>query len=124
MAQSQQATNTGAAGPQQPRRRIALRAHPDTLELARYWAKRAGVSVNEWIVEALEERIDRVNGNYDLPTLEIARLNQLVDNQRAMTANIANLERVVVSMSESILGLARGDNYLMDDEDGELAAGE
>ena len=41
-----------------------------------------------------------------------------------MTANVANLERVVVSMSESILGLARGDNYLMDDEDGELATGE
>lgn len=124
MAQGQQATSTGSAGAQPPRRRIALRAHPDTLERAEYWAKRAGVSVNEWIVEALEERIDRINGNYDLPTLEIARLNQLVDNQRAMTANVANLERVVVSMSESILGLARGDNYLMDDEDGELATGE
>ncbi len=106
------------------RKRVAVRLHPDTAERVEYWSDKDGVSANEWIAEAVEERIARMNGDYDLPTLEIARLTQLVDNQRAMTANLANLERVVVSMSESILGLVRGDNYLMDDESGELAEDE
>jgi len=108
-----------AAAPAQ-RKRVPVRLHPDTAERVGYWSSKEGVSANEWIAEAVEERIARMNGDYDLPTLEIARLAQLVDNQKAMTTNLANLERVVVSMSESILGLVRGDNYLMDDEDGEL----
>ena len=100
---------------------FSLRLHPETYERVKFWADRNGsVSMNEWIVESIEQRIARANGDYDLPTAEIARLNQLIDAYNALADTVANLEKVVLAMSESITGLARGDSYLLDAEDGEL----
>lgn len=70
--------------------------------------------------EAIEEKIRRENGDYDLPTLEIARLGQLIDQMASLSTNVANLERVTVTGFDSLMGLTRGDNYLLDDEDGEI----
>lgn len=89
---------------------------------AEYWAEKHGFnSFTEYVSEAVDEKIRRENGDYDLPTLEIARVNQLTDEIKALSTNVANLERVVVQGFDSIIGLTRGDdNYLLDDEDGEL----
>lgn len=103
-----------------PRIRVAVRLHPVTNQHARYWSDKGGVSLNEYIVEAVEEKIRRENGDYDLPTLEIARLAQLVDEFRSLSTNVANLESVTLRGFDSLMGLTRGDNYLLDPEDGEL----
>lgn len=107
---------------QQPtaRVRVAVRLHPTTDQQARYWSDKCGISLNEYIVEAVEEKIRRENGDYDLPTLEIARLAQLLDEFRSLSTNVANLESVTLRGFDSLMGLTRGDNYLLDPEDGEL----
>ncbi|WP_200811444.1 hypothetical protein [Plantibacter flavus] len=94
--------------------------HPDTFQRVTYWASKRELSENEYLVEAIEEKIARENGDYDLPTLEIARLNQLVDELGALSRNTANLERVVTGGFDSLLGLTRGDSYLLDAEAGDL----
>ncbi|KIA73443.1 hypothetical protein ANMWB30_23700 [Arthrobacter sp. MWB30] len=100
--------------------RRPVRLHPDTDVRLQYWADKHGQSANGYIVEAVEEKIRRENGDYDLPTLEIARLNQLTDLVGSLSSNVANLEAVVTVGFESLMGLTRGDNYLTDSEDGEL----
>lgn len=112
-------TSAGAA-----RVRVPLRLHPDTKERAKYWAAKANVSVNEYMAEAVEEKIRRENGDYDLPTLEVARLNQLSDEMRSLSVNNANLQTVILQVFDTLMGLTRGDNYLLDDESGEIAGGE
>lgn len=117
-------TGSGAKGQktaESGRERTVLRLHPDVKQRAVYWAERRGYSsVNEYMADAVDEKIRRENLDYDLPTLEISRLNQLIDEIRALSTTNANLERVVTSLGESLLGMTRGDNYLMDAEDGEL----
>ena len=103
-----------------PPERLNIRFGSDNLERVKYWAMRDGESANDWIIGAVEQRIARKNMDYDLPTLEQARLNQLVDGQKSLEIAINNLTQVVLKMSESITGLARGDNYLLGEEDGEL----
>ncbi|MDP9903215.1 hypothetical protein [Arthrobacter bambusae] len=99
---------------------VKIRVHPDVHERTKYWAQRHGLSANEYMALAVEEKIARENGDYDLPALEIQRMNQLIDQMVAMSSNVQNLETVVVSGFDSLLGLTRGDsNYLLD-EDGEL----
>lgn len=113
-----------ASGPVQ---RVArkIRLHPDVDARAQYWADAAGFpSVNEFMALAVEEKIARMNGDYDLPTLEIQRLNQLIDEMRAISSNVTNLEHVVVNGFDSLIGLTRGDSYLQDAEGGELDMGE
>ncbi|UQA91369.1 hypothetical protein [Streptomyces halobius] len=103
------------------RRGMFVRLDPDDKQRAEYWADKRGFSsVNEYVAEAVVEKIRRENLDYDLPTLEIARLNELVDQVAALAKNSANLERVVTTGFDSLIGLTRGDNYLLDDEDGEL----
>jgi predicted DNA-binding protein len=107
-----------------PRERFPVRLHKDVKARLEYWADRRGYSsANEYVVDAIVEKIRRENQDYDLPTLEIARLNQVVDEMRAMSINVANLERVITSGFDSLIGLTRGDNYLLDAEDGELDVG-
>ena len=102
------------------RSRKTIRLHPDTAQRVDYWANRHGINENEYLVLAIEEKISRENGDYDLPTLELHRLNQLIDETKSLSINVANLESVVTSGFDSLLGLTRGDSYLMDEESGEL----
>lgn len=114
---------TASAGTPAPKwAQKKIRLHPDTNQRLDYWRKKRGLaSDNEYIALAVEEKIARENGDYDLPTLEIQRLNQIIDEMRANSTNLANLERVVTSGFGSLLGLTRGDSYLLDDESGELS---
>lgn len=100
-----------------------IRLSPDEKQRVEYWADKRGFpSLSEYVAEAVAEQIRRENLDYDLPTLEIARLNELVDQIKALSTNQANLERVISSGFDSLIGLARGDdNYLLDREDGELS---
>jgi hypothetical protein len=107
-----------AKGPERIRKPVRL--HPDMAQRVNYWATKRDLSENEYMVVAIEEKIARENGDYELPTLEQYRLNQLIDEQKALSTNVANLERVVTSGFGSLLGLTRGDSYLLDDESGEL----
>lgn len=113
-----------AAKPAPDRIRKWMRLHPDTVQRVTYWSGKRDLTEQEYLEQAVEEKIARENGDYDLPTLEIQRLNQLIDEIRALSTNSANLEAVVTSGFDSLMGMARGDSYLFDDEDGELGVTE
>lgn len=100
--------------------RLTLRISEDDFQRLQYWADRCEMSVNEYMVEALYAQIRRENGDYDLPTAEVARLNQLVDLVTELSSNVKSLEDVTTSGFDSLLGLTRGDNYLLEQDDGEL----
>lgn len=99
--------------------RLNVRMPQAIREKVAYWAEKEGLSANDFIIECIEGYIARANGDYDLPTLEQARLAQLVDAQVVLASNVANLQKLVESMAGTIIGLTRGDSYLLDDEDGE-----
>lgn len=101
--------------------RFNLRLHADTVERAKYWAEREDLSVNEYFALAIEEKIARANGDFDVPVLAIQRLNQMIDELRALSTNVTNLEVVTVSGFDSLLELTKGDSWLTDEEDGELS---
>ena len=114
--------SVGTSGPQQGRGvvesgartvGIKLRLHPDTVERVRYWAAKQGLSHNEFMTLAVERAVSDANADYDLPALEVQRLNQLVDEHKALSENVRNLERVVTDGLGSLLALARGDDYLL-----------
>lgn len=101
--------------------RITATIPEDDYQRVLYWSKKEGLSVNAWLCEAVIEKIKRANGDYDLPTLEQQRLNQLNDNITTLSSDFyAAMDRFDSAM-DSLLGLTRGDNYLLKNrEDGEL----
>ena len=88
--------------------------------MLQYWADKKGISVNEYVNDAIDHMIAYENKDYDLPDLEQARLNQLIDNMAVLSSNIHSLENVITSGFDSLLGLVKGDNYLLEHEDGEI----
>lgn len=111
---------TGVAN-EDKRPRTFIRLSSKTKARAQYWAEERGYSsVNEYIAEAVADKIARENGDYDLPTLEIARLNQVVDEMKALSTNVGSLEASVLAQLTSLTQLTTGDTYLMDAVDGEL----
>ncbi|MUU73396.1 hypothetical protein GK109_19540 [Pseudarthrobacter sp. GA104] len=103
------------------RERAFTRLSRDEKQRAEYWADRRDYdSVNEYIAEAVAEKIERENLDFDIPDILTARINQVIDELKAVSTNTANLERVVTMGFDSLIGLTRGDNYLLDEENGEL----
>lgn len=101
-------------------RRVSVTVSDEEYEKLKYWSDRNELSVNEYILEAIERQIRYENGDYDLPTLEQARLNQLIDIITTLSYNQKSLEDTVIAGFDSLLGLVKGDNYLLRDEDGDI----
>lgn len=102
------------------RPRTTLRLAQKDMERLQYWSERAGCSISDFVVLMLDQYVDIYNGNYQLPTLEVQRLNQLVDLTTVLSRNVQSLESIVVSGFDSLLSITKGDNYLLEDEDGEI----
>lgn len=100
--------------------RYRLSLSQSDYERMKYWAGKHEMSEQEYVQEALLHMIRWENKDYDLPVAEIRRLNQLIDIVMVLSQNVKNLENVTISGFESLLGLTRGDNYLLEEEDGEL----
>lgn len=101
-------------------KRVTLRMYPQDQERLAYWANKAGESINEFVVTMLDLYVSIQNGDYAVPTVGINRLNQLIESQQVLVQNVASLEEIVVSGFDSLLSLTRGDNYLLEEEDGEI----
>lgn len=80
-----------------------------------HWAKQDDVSINDFIRDAILFRIRWKQKDYPLAPLEVQRLNQLLDAIMTLSSNVNSLEQVVVSGFDSLLGLVRGDNYLLEE---------
>lgn len=83
-------------------------------EKAKYWAAKKEMSLSEYLEAAIALKVRWDNQDYDLPPLEIQRLNQIVDALTSFGENMKSLESVVISGFDSFTNMARGDNYLED----------
>jgi len=100
--------------------RVTLRMPEILYKDLEYWAARNEINVNELIIESIELMIRHQNKDYNLPVLEVARLNQLIDGMAVLSQNVQSLEHITTYGFDSLLGLTRGDNYLLEMEDGEI----
>ena len=102
-------------------KRVTVTVTMDTYKRLEYWADKKGISINQYLNEALDTAIAYENKDYPLPTLEQARLNQLIDVVAVLSSNIKSLEGVTITGFDSLLGLTKGDsNYLDERQNGEL----
>lgn len=100
--------------------RLTLRLSDVDFDKLSYWSDKAGMSINEFVPVILDRWVSIENGNYQLPTLEAARLNQIIDVVTGLSSNIQSLESVTINGFDSLLKLTKGDNYLLEHEDGEI----
>ena len=100
--------------------RINCRVYPDEHAFVTYWKDEFDMSMTEFLMESARHYVKWRCQDYDLPTAEIQRLNQMIDAVQSLTANQERLTQVVTSGFDSMIGIMRGDNYLVDEDKGGL----
>lgn len=101
------------------RRRISTRLSIDEHARTERWAAEQNMTVSDYLREAILFYNKWNEGNVDLTTLEVQRLNQLIDSMAILASNVHSLEQIAISGFDSLLNLTRGDNYLLDDFSGD-----
>lgn len=96
--------------------RLTIRLSDSDFEKVSHWAEKEGKSISEFMAEAATFRMNWLCADYPLAPLEVQRLNQLLDIVTGLSHNIQSLERVTTSGFDSLLGLTRGDSYLLDED--------
>lgn len=102
--------------------RTTIRLSSELYQQVKYWAEKNGMSVNDYLLNCIDYYIKRENCDYDLPTLETARLNQLIDRMESLSENMKSLESVVTDGFGSLIKLAEGDSYLLDEDGSDVNA--
>lgn len=100
--------------------RFSMRMYSDDYQKLVYWADAYGMDRTELLVAAMHHYIRWRNGDYDLPNAETQRLNQLIDAINNLIVTNQHLEKSVINGFDAMLGIIRGDNYLVEKDDGEL----
>lgn len=100
--------------------RMTMRLYPDDYNALVYWSEAFEMDRTEFLVTAMYHYIKWRNQDYDLPTAEMQRLNQLTDAIQSLIVSNEHLEQTTINGMDSLIGIIRGGNYLVDDEDGEL----
>lgn len=100
--------------------RLTVRLEDSDYEKIAHWAEKEGRSISEFMAEAALFRINFMLMDYPLAPLEVQRLNQLVDIVTALSQNVHNVEQIVTSGFDSLLSLTKGDNYLLDEDGGDI----
>ncbi|MCC2249013.1 hypothetical protein JUJ52_03450 [Virgibacillus sp. AGTR] len=98
-----------------------MRMYPEDHNFLVYWSDRFGMEQTEFLITAMYHYVKWRNQDYELPTAEIQRLNQMVDAIQNLVVSNEHLEKSVVNGFDAMLGIIRGDNYLVEKEDGELS---
>lgn len=101
--------------------RVNMRLYPDDHNFLAYWSEAFGMDQTDFLITAMRHYVKWRNQDYDLPTAEVQRLNQMVDAVNNLVSSQGHLEKSVVNGFDAMLGIIRGDNYLVEEEDGELS---
>ena len=90
----------------------------DTISEIKLLAKKRQMTVNEWIVWAIENAISESHGQFGLAGITAQRLNQLQDTVASLVYADDNLATVITDLSKMMNTLATGQSYLNDVDGG------
>lgn len=95
-------------------KRVTATIDAKTYERIQFWSESKGISMNQFLSDAIDLAIDFENRRFPMTTMEMARMDQLIDGFKSLASNVNSLEHVITSGFDSLIGLTRGDNYLLD----------
>lgn len=82
-------------------------------------AKKHGMSKSEWLVNAINIRIEEEHSQFGVAGLAAQRLNQIQDAVVNLTKRDEKLAQYIEDLIKMMTTLVSGESYLDDDEDEE-----
>ncbi|OMF76763.1 hypothetical protein [Paenibacillus glucanolyticus] len=100
--------------------RASMRLLKEDKAFVVYWAEVFGMDSTELMMRGVRHYVAWRNQDFDLPTAEMQRLNQLIDAMENMASSNERLSNTVINGFDAMMGIMRGDNYLLEPENGDL----
>lgn len=101
-------------------KRVTATVDSDTYDKLAYIAEKKEISLSDLLRDAIDLEIRYANEDYyPLAKLEAERINQLTDHIASLSSNIRNLEQLTINGFSSLMSVTRGDNYLLEEDDGQ-----
>lgn len=100
--------------------RASMRLLSEDKAFIAYWAQVYDMDSTELMMRAVRHYVGWKNQDFDLPTAETQRLNQLIDAMENMASSNDRLANTVTNGFDAMMGIMRGDNYLLEPENGDL----
>lgn len=97
--------------------RPSVRLNKDTYQRVQYWADRKDITANDFIADAIEEKIARLSGD-ELAGADselMSLLNQMIDRMGEIESSMNNFSSVQSNQTKLWTSMLRGNNYLLDD---------
>ena len=82
--------------------RLTIRMNADLKASAEYYRRRKNITLQEYILNALEEKIARENGDFDSSSLMIAKLNAVIDGLNALYDNQEQLTDIITETVHAV----------------------
>lgn len=98
-------------------KRLSGRISDDEYDKLTYYADKLGVSKVDFLMYSMNHTIKWMNQDYDLPTAEVKRLNQLIDSQEKLVEEVSQLQAVMLNSFNALFGFMRGSSPLQVDDD-------
>lgn len=96
-------------------KRLSLFLKQDDYDRINYYSNKLGIDKNELLIRSINHYIDWYNKDFDIPTAEVKRINQLVSNQKINNDILQELNSSILSLTKMIMNLNNGTGYLMDE---------
>lgn len=97
--------------------RVTLRLPAEDYDKLTALAEHNKLSINKFVSDIIDFYQLTHYGNYELPSLEIQRLNQIVERLDRLELSHKTLTKIVVDSFSDLLKLTHGDNYLLEAEE-------
>ena len=105
-------------------KRVTATVSDRTFERLTFWAESKGISINQFLNDAIDLAIDFENRRFPMSTMEMARMDEMIDALNSLSSNQRSLENMIQSFLNMMIRMTRGDNYLLNDQDGDLLTDE
>jgi hypothetical protein len=92
--------------------RVTATIPNETYEQLLFWSNAKGISINQYLADALDHAIAWENQDYPVDTIEMARNAQILDTVCGLTKDVENMRHVFESGMNSLLSCVKGDRYL------------
>ena len=100
--------------------RVTVTLSADMLMKLSYWAQKHGITINQYIADAVSFSVRKNAEGYKKPTQECDRANKCCELILKTNKAVSGMNKIIISGFDTLLSVTRGYNMFLREEDGDI----
>lgn len=100
--------------------RVTVTLSNDMLVKLGYWAQKHGITINQYIADAVAFSVKKNADGYKTLTQECERVNKCCELILKTNKAVSGMNKTIISGFDTLLSVTRGYNMFLREEDGDI----